>query len=164
MTMTKDDYLARVPDLQERENAARLFEAMKAAEKALAEATEPPETPAQTEAIAVLLGERSKKRREVEDWFDVEFAKIRGPDPLDDLERADREAAAAYSEAPGDAIEEDSDGAALRCALSGAPIYETDETVDLGGKPILACVLLTPEQIEALTAEDDSDDEIEEAA
>lgn len=162
MAMTKDDYRARVPNIDERENAARLYEAMKAAEQALADADRPPEL---TLAINELVAERDRKRLELNDWYNAEFAKIRGPGTIGDLERADAEAARAYVDAPGDPIMEndDDESVAARCALSGAPIYETDETVEIGGKLILTCVLLTPEQIEALTSDDVAGD-IEEVA
>ncbi len=161
--MTKEDYLARVPDIDERENAARLFEAMKAAEVEYRNTPEPGLTDEQNAELNALIEEYSKRRQAVYDWYDAERARVWGSTQNAHLEQAQEAATTAYENAPGDPIAEgDDESIALRCALSGAPIYETDATVEIGGKAILACVLLTPEQIEALTAGDD--DEIEEAA
>ncbi len=164
MTKTREEYAAMVPDLAERENAARLFEAMKAAERALDEAEDPPETEQQRQALDALGEEHHKRRREINDWYDAEFAKIKGPSQLSDLKRMEQEATDAYNNAPGDAISEDLNDSPIRCALSGAPIYDTDETIDLGGKTILACLLLSQEQIAALTKDDEDEENIDEAA
>lgn len=74
-----------------------------------------------------------------------------------DVEAADE----AYNEAPGGAIL-DGDNGAERCALSGAPLYVTDHSLEINGRYILASLLLDPDQIADLTAEDE--DDIEEAA
>lgn len=156
MTKTREEYAAMIPDLAERENGARLLEAMLAAERAADEYVEQL-SPAQEAAREELFGVYRAKSRDLHAWYDAEMRKL--ADGAVPLRSAADEAERAYNEAPGGAIEED-DGKALRCALSGAPIYEDDETVDLGGRAILACVLLSQEQIAALTA----DDETEEAA
>ena len=168
MTMTKEDYAARVPDLAERENAAALFEAAAAAEDAYERhrqesfGVEPPEE--QVVAMRELRDEYERRRTDLAMWFEGERQRIVGVTELDRLEKAADAARQDYENAPGDAVVEDDDGErAVRCALSGAPIFESDETVEIFGRHVLACVLLTPEQMAALAAEkhDDEDDEID---
>lgn len=168
--MMREDYAARVPDLAERENAAALFEAAAAADEAYERhrraswGVEKPQE--QVVAMRELRDEYERRRTDLAMWFEGERQRIVGVTELDRLEEAANAAHQAYQEATGGAMLEDDDGGrAVRCALSGVPLYEQDEIIEIGGKQILATVLLTPEQISALTAEDHEDeDEVEEAA
>ena len=158
--MTKEDYAAKIPDAAERENAARLFEAMCAAEDAAAAMrwNRPPEVEA---ALRELRNTYNAKLDELREWFIAEEGRL-VPDQTHPLEAAAAAASDAYDAAPGGAILNDVDGVAVRCALSGVPIYDTDQTVDINSKLVLASLVLSPEQIAELTAEDE--DELEEAA
>lgn len=162
--MTKEDYAAKIPDVAERENAARLFEAMCAAEEAAHQAryAGPAMSPETEAALRELRKTYNAKRDEIHSWFEAEQKRI-APEQQCPHEAAAEAAAAAYDAAPGEPIVDDGDEKALRCALSGVPIYETDTTVEIGGKVILASLLLSDEQIEALTA-DDEEEVFEDAA
>lgn len=83
---------------------------------------------------------------------------------VEGVTEADVDAAdAAYSKAPGGSIlDGDNKEGVERCALSGAALYTTDDLLEFNGRYILASLLLDPDQIAHLTAEDE--DDIEEAA
>lgn len=170
MTMTKTDYLARVPDVADREESARLYEAMRAAEHESRRAKDAQwqaeVSGVAQEELAALRQAYETKRDELSAWLDGERARILGTGTTHEVEAAEDAAISAYEDAPGGSIMEGDDGLPLRCALSGAPLWESDQIVEFGGQSILACVLLSPEQIEALGggADDEDDDEIEDAA
>lgn len=107
--MTKDDYAAKVPDLADRMESARLFAA------------------------------------------------------IDEAARAARES---YLDGAGGTILEDDCGDPVCCALSGAPIYETDEIIEIGDNTILAALFIPDGVIAQLRGDDETeeDEEIEEAA
>ncbi len=165
-----NEYESRVADLAERENAVKLYEAMVKANDALWEAQRAhrttAETPEQVEAVSALWKQYDTKRHDLTAWYDAELAKINGPNPCVDLEKAAEAAAAAYNDAPGYALDSYGDEVE-RCALSNAPLYEGDEVLEIGDKKILACVLLSDDQITTLTAEEeeeDADSDLEDAA
>lgn len=161
--MTKEDYAARVPNRAEREHAAQMFEAWQAAE--LAAWGEPPAayTADQEAALRPLEAEYQRKRDELYEWYRAEFDRI-APKAVGAKRAAANAAQDAYEQVPGDAITEADDETALRCALSGVPIYDTDVTMDIGGRTVLACVLLDPDQIADLTADDEEEDEVTDEA
>ena len=161
--MTKEDYAAKVPNRDERENAARLFDAWHVAETAAWGEPAGIYTAEQEAALGQLNAEYERRRNELYEWHQAERGRIELND-VGPLRAAADAAHNAYQEAPGDAVTETEGEVALRCALSGVPIYDTDVTMEVGGKTILACVLLDPDQIADLTAEDDEDEVVEEAA
>lgn len=164
MTMIKEDYAARVPDRAEREEAARLFDAMCAAENAVHDVgrrNRPPFAPEVEAALRDLRRIYAEKSTELRQWFDTEEARI-VPDEQSPLDAAAEAACAAYEAAAGDAVLSDVDDIVIRCALSGVPLYDTDHTVEINSKLVLASLVLSPEQIELLTADDE--DELEDAA
>lgn len=168
--MTTEDYASKIHNMAERLEAARLFTAMIAAEQVLRDAQfeklGPTTTPEQDEQIADIHTEYNRRVNEISDWFDAEIKKIKGPDPLAVI-RQERDAASdAYDKAPGDAILEDDSGDPVLCALSGAPIYETDEIIEVGKSTVLASLFIPAGVLEMLRGETDEDEaeEIEEAA
>lgn len=169
--MDTNDWAAKVSDIEERENGARLFTAFQAADDALREAryngfNEETLRPELQSALDAIHTEARRRYHEVELWQETERTKILGSsNPLASLEAAADAASTAYNDAPGDAIAEGDDGDVLRCALSGVPLYESDITIEIGGKTVLASLFVPPSVIESLSADDeDEGGEIEEAA
>ena len=160
--MTREDYAAKVTDMAEREENARLFLAMRETEDALEKAQLVEDDPPGLTEVYMAY---RQKVREAELWYDAERAKLLQDSPSSALNAAAVAALAAYNDAPGGAIEESGEGGVLRCALSGAPLCSNDETIDIGGHEVLMSLFVPADVIEALRGSDEpEDEEIEEAA
>lgn len=77
------------------------------------------------------------------------------------LRRAERDARDAYDAAPGPALNETFDGKAMICAVSGVPIWETDEIIEdpETGEVFLRAALALPPRPEPNDEDEDEDEE-----
>lgn len=162
--MTKDEYRARIADIAEREEGARLYLAMKVADEAFDQAYQNDrfESPEVSAGIDELNCERRRRQQELDVWYDAEYTRIAGPDPMANARNAADAALTAYHDAPGSAIAEDDDGGVMRCALSGVPLYDDDDTITIGEATVLAALFVPGDVIAELR--DDGEDDIEESA
>ena len=133
MTGTKD-WSTIIPDLAERQEAARLYRAMVAAENEADERmpSELDATPEQAAALRAVRSEFAAKSIEIDAWNASQTRRILcQDDPEIAAMNAQAEAAhRAYSDHPGDAILTDDNGEPRVCGASGAPLYESDEVVE----------------------------------
>lgn len=166
--MTREEWAAMVPDIDERELSARLFTALSEAEAAVEEAEKAVDDAASgvfADIEAAYRAEvyearlrRDKKISEVKDFAPAKVAALAAWDVAE----------TAYYDHPGRSILTDDTEQPMRCMLSGVPLYEDDVTFPVGGRHILAALFLSPEDVAALAeeiaAEGDEDDETSEGA
>ena len=148
------DYASRVPDLAERQEALRLYQE---AERTQAEADKvranSPDGPTETEAWLAFDKEYRRRQQELTDWSEAERRRIEGPQPWDAAQEIADKANAAYNDHPTPALLDDSDGP-IFCALSGAPLYDNDVTIEIGDKTVLASLFVPPDVLAALAIDD----------
>ena len=130
------DWSAVIPDLAEREEAVRLYVAMVSANEA-ASASTPDESDAsddQRAQITAIEDEYDRKQQELEAWFDGARKRVlaSGNADLALLNDYALVARQKYADPPTPALALDDDENPVRCAKSGAPIYEDDEFVEDG--------------------------------
>lgn len=141
--MTRADYAARVPDGEKRREAMRLFEVMRAAEKACSEA----ETAAGDALDAKYKPIYQQARAEAEAAHNKRVAEInaqRNAEAADSPQLQQLEAATkAWQDFPCEDFNRDDDDEPVLCALSGLPIFDGDcvmEDPTTGEKVLKACL------------------------
>lgn len=153
------DYAGLVHDLAERQEALRLYQE---AERTEAEVNKIRATHSGREVSneALVAHEQEYRRRmtELTEWSAAEVRRIEGPQPWDAAEEAHDKANAAYNEHPTPPLLDDNDGPIV-CALSGAPLYDNDVTIEVGGKTVLAALFVPQDVLASLAAEDDEEDD-----
>ncbi len=165
-TMMKDDYAAKVTDLAEREEAARLFEAFAKASTAYdATFNDDSLTEEQNAQLDAEYDKFRAARLKLEAEYDAAVTTIRssfgGNADVARLKAEKESTERAYHEHPSSAVLTEDDEAVTRCALSGAPLYEDDDVIEYGDHRILAHLVIPDHLIEV---EDEADVEIEDAA
>lgn len=153
------DYASRVHDLAERQEALRLYQE---AERTQAEADKVRANslaaPTEAEAWVAFDKEYRRRQQELTDWSEAERRRIEGPQPWDAAQEAADKAEAAYNAHPTPPLLDDSDGPIV-CALSGAPLYDNDITIEIGGKTVLASLFVPPDVLASLAAYDGEEDD-----
>ena len=156
------DYSDRVPDIAEREEAARLLVAFCEAEERSANTAFGEYDAPTSEKLAAVHAEFSSAVAAATNVRDAAIDEILKDDGAASLHMAAKKAAAdalaRYNEHPIE-LEEDDYCQPLLCALSGIPITTSDRTVtiDATGKTVLAAVLGLPDEL----FDDDDDDAFE---
>lgn len=162
--MTKDEYAAKVSDLAEREEAAKLFEAFAAAATAYEAAfNDDSLTPEQNAQLDAEYDKFRSSRMKLEAEYDAAVTALRASFGSNaDVARlkADKESTErAYHDHPSSAVMTEDDETVVRCALSGAPLYDDDDVVEYGDHRILAHLVIPGHLIDV-----EADVEIEDAA
>lgn len=169
----KAAWAAKVTDMAEREEAVRLFEAVEAAQEALKEASYDYRLQIMNagEAVKNQIKEINRDYRarifELDAWKSNAIAQALGRPSLAELEAAETAAQAAYEEVPGEILESDVSGRAARCALSGAPLYYDDPTIEIGDHLVLRCLAIPADiaaELEGDSEDSEDGDEEDEAA
>lgn len=156
-TKTQEAYAAQVPDMAVRLEAARLWETLVKASEARAEVDSsgvPEELVSQLDDAEAVYSEACRQaliaRNEAID-------RLMGPINRAVVEAEDA-AQDAYDQHEGGAVLTDDDDEVIRCALSGAPLYEDDVVLETpyGNFKILASVVL-PEDVLSQISDEDAD-------
>lgn len=156
-----NDYASRIPDREDRENAARLYEALAAAEEALDEAyISVGQSAEHAKAREDLAAAYEAKKKELSDWYFAESRKLEGS--FADLQSTVDAARAAYEGSPGYAVDAVF-GKVSRCAVSNVPLWEGDNLIEINGKSVLMELFVPADVVAMLEADDDDDASGEEA-
>lgn len=153
------DYASRVHDLAERQEALRLYQEVARTEAEVGQIRANSPSP-QTIDEAWLQFDKEYRRRqhELTEWSEAERRRIEGPQPWHAAQEIADRAEAAYHAHPTPALLDDNDGPIV-CALSGAPLYDNDVTIEVGGKTVLAALFVPQDVLASLAAEDDEEDD-----
>lgn len=160
------DYESRFPDIEQRREAERLYDAWHKAYNEWRDADN--SLAVEHPSVEQKLREASEQREAAIEALEAEYqlviraivAEFPEGAAVQALEAASDAACAAY-ENFGMALVDAEDDRALHCAVSGIPITEDDETMEFGELTILARAVLDDETLDGLR---DPDEEIEEAA
>lgn len=161
-----NNYAARVPDYEQRVEAARLYTRWKEAER-IADDIESGDvsliTPEKRRQLDALEDQQHVERRALAEAHQTaRRALIGGGDEgLADARAAALRAEEAYNAHTTPPVHGDWDGTVYTCALSGAPLYEDDVTAEIEDKTILASLFLPSDAIDALLGDEEEEAEVE---
>lgn len=157
------DWAEKVPDWDERQAVLGLYERQVEAEHALSAAlSEAPAVPGLDDKMAEIQEEYERRAADLRDWRERALAEASGEKSWAAQERIYNELRETYEAGPELVL--DGDGNVEFCAVSGAPLYEDDITIDVGSSSILASVFVPEDILQQLRDEDEGEDAYEEAA
>lgn len=152
------DYASRVHDLAERQEALRLYQEAERTEAEANKIRANSPSPQPAEVWLEFNKEYHRRQQELTDWCEAERRKIEGPQLWHAAQEIADKANAAYNAHPTPPLLDDNDGPIV-CALSGAPLYDNDVTIEVGGKTVLAALFVPQDVLASLAAEDDEEDD-----